>query len=449
MLYLPYPLGRPSIRNKIQCWTDVLEDDRFGKEIWPARKSDSPYIGLIDPKLAATLYASVYLFKGNLDPFPFIYHHFRYFENLRGARHLLELETRLCYISTTTYSRDQRQRHALLPFAALVSDISILIYRITNMELSNLDGEPTLEFDPSILDTDSELFLSKPDSWFPKTVDLNGGQNPLQLPLNLLGEYVPPPPVINPRIHGIGDDGVRIGLSTFGMARTLFSHFIDRFLPFLRNCRSPSLMVVSTVVITVVIIVPAVVIIFTLIWLISGLVVPAVIVGAIVAFVKGVLSRCLPWCLSWCFPRRFASFESYKSLEPAMPRLTSLDLVDILMFREMRPGPHLQPVSFDDQGKKITQAFLDSEFPEPDEEVVDKLKKKMEDLKLGFTHLDASYLSTGPFRIMLTTQLEKHLLLEKEGYLNVYWDFERNIGAKLSLLEGHFIWDRHGKNRMS
>ena len=121
-----------------------------------------------------------------------------------------------------------------------------------------------------------------------------------------------------------------------------------------------------------------------------------------------------------------------------MPRLTSLDLVDILMFREMRPGPHLQPVSFDGI-KKIPQTFLDSEFPELVEGGQDKLKKEMEDLKLGFTQLEASYLSTGPFRIMLTTQLEKHLLLEKDGYLNVYWDFERNIGAKLSLLEGHFL----------
>ena len=43
---------------------------------------------------------------------------------------------------------------------------------------------------------------------------------------------------------------------------------------------------------------------------------------------------------------------------------------------------------------------------------------------------------------MLTTRLEKHLMLDDDFNLHIFWDFNSYIGRDLDLIRHHFFWDR-------
>jgi len=74
----------------------------------------------------------------------------------------------------------------------------------------------------------------------------------------------------------------------------------------------------------------------------------------------------------------------------------------------------------------------------------DSYRYDQESSRLDISNLDASYICSGPFRLMLTTCLEKHLYLDKDGILYVFWDFTHEIGSSLDLYRGHFLWDPSG-----
>lgn len=138
-------------------------------------------------------------------------------------------------------------------------------------------------------------------------------------------------------------------------------------------------------------------------------------------------------------------------LAPAMAGLESLDLLDILLFSSRHPGPKLKlPKRYDPHGATyhatLRDAWLDAlEFKTPNDEQ-EGLREKVDALGVGISNIDASFICSGPFRLMLTTRLENHMSLH-ENFLQVYWDFEETIGRGLDLLEGHFFWDRKGNAR--
>lgn len=68
----------------------------------------------------------------------------------------------------------------------------------------------------------------------------------------------------------------------------------------------------------------------------------------------------------------------------------------------------------------------------------------IESSRLDISNLDASYICSGPFRLMLTTRLERHLHLDKSGLLYVFWDFTREVGSSLDIYKNHFFWDISG-----
>jgi len=67
-----------------------------------------------------------------------------------------------------------------------------------------------------------------------------------------------------------------------------------------------------------------------------------------------------------------------------------------------------------------------------------------ESSRLDISNLDASYICSGPFRLMLTACLEKHLQLDKDGILYVFWDFTHEVGSSLDIYRRHFLWDPSG-----
>jgi len=75
-----------------------------------------------------------------------------------------------------------------------------------------------------------------------------------------------------------------------------------------------------------------------------------------------------------------------------------------------------------------------------------ELAKLLNALTLDFSSINAAFICSGPFKLMLTTSLENHLFLDQDGYLQIFWDFEREPAARLGLLEHHFFWDYNSQN---
>jgi len=46
---------------------------------------------------------------------------------------------------------------------------------------------------------------------------------------------------------------------------------------------------------------------------------------------------------------------------------------------------------------------------------------------------------------MLTTRPDKHLYLDMDGYLHIFWDFTEEIGGSLDVYKHHFLWDKTGR----
>jgi hypothetical protein len=115
------------------------------------------------------------------------------------------------------------------------------------------------------------------------------------------------------------------------------------------------------------------------------------------------------------------------------------EFLNVLLFTHGQPGP-----SFDPRRIQISETdpretwFKVAGFSKQDRE---PLLHRLESLKLDFSNIDASFICSGPFRLMLTTRMDQHLLLRDDGYLQVFWDFGRP-GASLRTFSGHFLWGR-------
>lgn len=70
---------------------------------------------------------------------------------------------------------------------------------------------------------------------------------------------------------------------------------------------------------------------------------------------------------------------------------------------------------------------------------------QLESVNTDLGSLDASYICSGPFRLMLTTLPEKHLFLDPEGFIHIFFDFRKTLGCSLNVYKGHFVWDMDGK----
>lgn len=56
-------------------------------------------------------------------------------------------------------------------------------------------------------------------------------------------------------------------------------------------------------------------------------------------------------------------------------------------------------------------------------------------------NLDASYICSGPYGLMLTTRPERHLYIDSDGFVHIFWDFREVVGESLDVYKGHFLWD--------
>lgn len=68
----------------------------------------------------------------------------------------------------------------------------------------------------------------------------------------------------------------------------------------------------------------------------------------------------------------------------------------------------------------------------------------LESTTVDLASLDAAYICSGPYRLMLTTLPENHLALDPDGFIHIFFDFRKTIGCSLNVYKGHFLWDRDG-----
>jgi len=68
----------------------------------------------------------------------------------------------------------------------------------------------------------------------------------------------------------------------------------------------------------------------------------------------------------------------------------------------------------------------------------------LESANVDLASLDAAYICSGPYRLMLTTLPENHLVLDPDGFIHIFFDFRKTIGCSLNVYRGHFLWDRDG-----
>jgi hypothetical protein len=127
--------------------------------------------------------------------------------------------------------------------------------------------------------------------------------------------------------------------------------------------------------------------------------------------------------LSQGFPRSSEFKRKQKKLEPSMETLDGLNLAEILLFTERRPGPRLTMEGSCPPENILNYSFTDIIGCETlDENSNAALAKRADNLQLDLSHIDALFLCSGPFRLM-TTRLEDHMVLDQDVYPHVYWDF--------------------------
>jgi hypothetical protein len=131
-----------------------------------------------------------------------------------------------------------------------------------------------------------------------------------------------------------------------------------------------------------------------------------------------------------------------ESLRPSMPVLKALDLWSILLFDNVVP-PGLSNYDHLSSNELWPGA---AGYVEPTEISTKALLAKVDNLKLDFSSIDAAFICSGRFRLMLTTRIEQHFLLDGKGYLYVYWNFEQDPGS-LKRYENHFFWNHDEKTQ--
>lgn len=141
--------------------------------------------------------------------------------------------------------------------------------------------------------------------------------------------------------------------------------------------------------------------------------------------------------------------KKQKRLKPAMSGLNNIDFLDILLFSGRRPGTQLLLPKCHDNTTYLDDDWLRMAGLElPDCGLQKRMLKKLDNLSLNFSNIDASFICSGRFRIVLTTRFEKHFYLDSSGYLHIFWDFASWIGRDLDLLDGHFFWDHEKQNHV-
>jgi hypothetical protein len=126
-------------------------------------------------------------------------------------------------------------------------------------------------------------------------------------------------------------------------------------------------------------------------------------------------------------------------------RLENLHFISVMLRSRLSCGPELDPLDGDFMEIKPILLNVD-DFRESEENGEKELAKRLDNLTLDWSSINAGFLCSGPFKLMMTTVLENHFVLDQEGYLQVYWDFEPVPGARLKALEGHFFWDYSSDN---
>ena len=139
-------------------------------------------------------------------------------------------------------------------------------------------------------------------------------------------------------------------------------------------------------------------------------------------------SKYYPFLYLGNIPRKLGSFVGLEF---------GLSILEAIVFHPIEPGPDLWPYVHD----SLKGTVFDIDRSNEGKAKMARVIQKASSLKLHLSHIDAAFISSGPFRLMLTTNLDTHLVLGDDGYLRVYWDFEPVAGSRLGMLKGHFIWD--------
>lgn len=152
-----------------------------------------------------------------------------------------------------------------------------------------------------------------------------------------------------------------------------------------------------------------------------------------------------------------------KSSTPAFQRLNNIkealtssafrqcyDTKDVILLRQLSPGINLvDPTQVRlDPAKTPSESFgvTICNALQLSETSLSTQNFDPESAKVDISKLDASYICSGPYRLMLTTAPERHLFLDSNGFLHVFWDFERYyLGESLGQYAGHFYWDPQSK----
>ena len=72
---------------------------------------------------------------------------------------------------------------------------------------------------------------------------------------------------------------------------------------------------------------------------------------------------------------------------------------------------------------------------------VPAISNTLEECRFDLRDLDASFICSGPYRLARTLEFEKHLYLDEDGIIYIYWDNARTPGSALSLYYGsHPVW---------
>jgi hypothetical protein len=117
---------------------------------------------------------------------------------------------------------------------------------------------------------------------------------------------------------------------------------------------------------------------------------------------------------------------------------TTLRFIHTILFTE--DSYYLQKWNKTDNVEEFFSRAFSGYNPRPRPQSFDQ-----ESARLDISNVDASYICSGPFRLMLTTRIEKHLHLDKDGILYIFWDFTQEIGSSLDIYKGHFLWDSTGE----
>ena len=66
---------------------------------------------------------------------------------------------------------------------------------------------------------------------------------------------------------------------------------------------------------------------------------------------------------------------------------------------------------------------------------------------LTLKDLTAEFICSGPFHLVRTTYLDRHLFVDNDNGIHIYYDFGDQPCKSFGILIDHFFWDHKGINR--